>query len=282
MTNTSEEWLERAIADGHVNYIEYNKFTNRKMIGIGGFGTVFKYEWKDCELTVALKCLKVDSNLEEKIIKDFMNELKLLRKVCSHPNIIAFHGVTKDHNGYYNMVLQYANEGNLREYLKTNFIELQWTDKLRIAKEIAFGLSFLHNYDIIHRDLHSKNILINQSQPKIADFGLSKQMNEMSMTSNSIVHGMPAYVEPQCLIKKGYKRDKRSDIYSFGVILWEISSGRPPFQTFKSKMELCFHIFQGNREEPIEGTPSQYVELYMNVGITNLLIVQKQNRFLKL
>ncbi|RIB29563.1 hypothetical protein C2G38_2238823 [Gigaspora rosea] len=174
-TNTSEEWLERAIFDGHVNYIEYNKFTNRKS-SIGGFGTVFKYEWKDCELTVALEY----------------------------------------YNGYYNMVLQYANEGNLREYLKTNFIKSQWTDKLRIAKEIAFGLSFLHNYDINHRDL------------------------------------------PQCLIKKGYKRDKRSDIYSFGVILWEISSGRPPFQAFESKMELCFHIFQGNREEPIEGTPSQY------------------------
>ncbi|KAF0553894.1 kinase-like protein [Gigaspora margarita] len=222
------------------------------MIGIGGFGTVFKYVWKDCELIVAFKCLKVDSSLDENIIKDFINELKLLRKVCNHPNIIAFHGITKDHNGYYNMVLQYANEGNLREYLKANFIKLQWTDKLRIAKEIALGLSFLHNNDIIHRDLHSKNILIHQSQPKIADFGLSKQINEMSMTSNSIVHGMPAYVEPQCLIKKRYKRDKSSDIYSFGMILWEISSGRPPFQGFESKMELCFHIFQGNREEPIK------------------------------
>ncbi|RIB30620.1 hypothetical protein C2G38_1627099 [Gigaspora rosea] len=167
-----------------------------------------------------------------------------------------------DNYGHYNMILEYANEGTLREYLKINFTKLQWTDKLYIAKELAHGLLFLHNKEIIHRDLHSKNILIHQRQPKITDFGLSKQMNENSSTSSSIIHGMPAYIEPKCFIDHKYKRDKRSDVYSLGVILWEISSGRPPFQTFKSRDSLVIHIFQGNREEPIEGTPSQYIELY--------------------
>ncbi|KAF0522636.1 kinase-like protein [Gigaspora margarita] len=137
------------------------------------------------------------------------------------------------------MILEYANEGTLREYLKTNFTRLQWTDKLRIAKEIAHGLLFLHDKNITHRDLHSKNILIHQRQPKITDFGLSRHMNEMSNTSNSIVHGMPQYIEPQCLIKSGYKRNKGSDVYSFGQILWEISSGRPPFSSFASR-DLIF------------------------------------------
>ncbi|KAF0521653.1 kinase-like protein [Gigaspora margarita] len=240
MQNVQEEWLEKAIFERHINSINYNKFTDPIVIGEGGFGKVFKYEWKDCELTVALKCLKVDTSIDEKIIKDFIDELKLLRSVCYHPNIITFYGVTKE----------YANEGTLREYLKTNFTRLQWTDKLSIAKEIAHGLLFLHENNIIHRDLHSKNILIHEGKPKITDFGLSKQINETSKTSTAF--GMPAFIEPQCLIKKGYKRDKRSDIYSFGVILWEISSGRPPFQTFESKMELMFHIYQGEREDPIE------------------------------
>ncbi|KAF0465400.1 kinase-like protein [Gigaspora margarita] len=253
MTNITEEWLEKAISDGHIDYIEYNKFINPIEIGIGGFGKVFKYEWKDCELTVALKCLKVDTSIDdEKIIKDFIDELKLLRKVSYHPNVITFYAVTKDNYGHYNMILEYANEGNLREYLKINFTILQWTDKLYIAKGLALGLLFLHDRGIIHRDLHSKNILIHQRQPKITDFGLSKQMNENSMTSSSIVHGMPAYIEPKCFIDHKYKRDKRSDVYSFGVILWEISSGRPPFQTFKLRDSLIIHIFQGNREEPIE------------------------------
>ncbi|KAF0435634.1 kinase-like protein [Gigaspora margarita] len=190
MTNVQEKWLEKAIVDGHINFLEHNKFTNPMM---------------------------VNTYLDKEIINDFINELKLLRKVCYHPNIITFYGVTKDNNGSYNMVLQYANDGNLREYLRANFTRLQWNEKLLIAKNIALGLLFLHDNDIIHRDLHSKNILIHQKQPKIADFGLSKQINETSITSNSIVHGMPAYVEPQCFFRQGYQRDKRSDIYSIGA-----------------------------------------------------------------
>ncbi|KAF0555166.1 hypothetical protein F8M41_017931 [Gigaspora margarita] len=74
----SEEWLKKAISEGHINYIEYNKFTNPIFIGIGGFGTVFKYDWRDIELTVALKCLKVDKSIDEKTIEDFINEVLLL------------------------------------------------------------------------------------------------------------------------------------------------------------------------------------------------------------
>ncbi|KAF0529558.1 kinase-like protein [Gigaspora margarita] len=253
MADIPKEWLEKAISDGHINYIEYNKFTDRIEIGTGGFGKVFKYEWKDSSLIVALKSLRVDKNIDENIIKDFINELKLILRVCNHPNVIEFFGITKDGNGYYNMVLQYANEGTLREYLKTNFIKLHWFDKLFIAKEITLGLLFLHDNNIIHRDLHSKNILIHQRQPKIADFGLSKQINEMSMTSSSNFHGMPEYIDPKCFIVPNHKRDKKSDVYSFGVILWEISSGRSPFQNFEPKIALCVHISQGIRENPIEG-----------------------------
>ncbi|RIB10571.1 kinase-like domain-containing protein [Gigaspora rosea] len=63
------------------------------------------------------------------------------------------------------MILEYANEGTLRQYLETNFTRLQWTDKLNIAKEITLGLLFLHSHDIIHRDLHSNNILIHEGKP---------------------------------------------------------------------------------------------------------------------
>ncbi|KAF0558229.1 kinase-like protein [Gigaspora margarita] len=150
-----EEWIEKAISDESINYIEYNKFINGELIDVGGSGTVFRYDWKDCALKIALKCLKADINLDETIIQEFINELKLLRKVCSHQNIIAFYGVTKDQNGVYNMVLQYANDGNLRDYLRLNFKRLQWTDKLHIAKEIVLGLMFLHNNKIVHRDLVS-------------------------------------------------------------------------------------------------------------------------------
>ncbi|KAF0561596.1 kinase-like protein [Gigaspora margarita] len=221
---------------------------NPTVIGIGGFGNVFKYEWRDSELTVALKCLKVNTSIDVNIIKGFINELKLLRRVSKHPNVILFYGVTKDSNGYYNMVLQYADNKTLRDYLMTNFTKLEWADKLCIAKEIAHGLLFLHDNNIIHSDLHSKNILIHQRQPKITDFGLSRQKNEI--TSNSNLHGIQAYVEPQCLVNDKYRRNMKSDVYSFGVILWEISSRRPSFPSFESVLSLAVYISKGNREDP--------------------------------
>ncbi|KAF0550255.1 kinase-like domain-containing protein [Gigaspora margarita] len=102
MANTPEEWLEKSISNGHINYLEYNKFTDPTIIGTGAFGKVFKCKWKYCELMVALKCLKIDTNLslDEKIIKDFIKELKLLRRVSNHPNIISFYGVTKSIHSY--------------------------------------------------------------------------------------------------------------------------------------------------------------------------------------
>ncbi|RIB06098.1 kinase-like domain-containing protein [Gigaspora rosea] len=108
-----------------------------------------------------------------------------------------------NNNGYCNLVLQYAEDGTLREYLQANFTRLQW------------------------------NVLIHQRQPKIADFGLSKQISKISSSSGSVIYGMLAYIEPKNFIDQKYKRDKKSNVYSLGVILWEISSGRPPFSSFE-------------------------------------------------
>ncbi|RIB23443.1 kinase-like domain-containing protein [Gigaspora rosea] len=227
--DSSEQWLNEAITNDHINFYEFNKFTFIKKIDEGGFGSVAKYKWNDAELDVALKCRKVDKDLSGKMIRDFIQELKLLRKVANHKNIIGFHGITKDNDGHYNMILDCANDGNLREYLQKNFSKLQWIQKLCIARDTVHGLMYLHENNIAHWDLHSKNILIDNGRPMIAGFSLSKQINETLMTSNSKVHGMAAYIDPQCFFDEKYRRDMKSDIYSFGVILWEISSGKPPF-----------------------------------------------------
>ncbi|RIB07886.1 kinase-like domain-containing protein [Gigaspora rosea] len=205
-----------------IEYIDYNKFTLPELIGTGGFGDVFKYELKELNVAVVLKCLRFDTAPNEEIIKlidDFIKECKLLLSVSEDPNIIKFYGVTKDSNGHYNMVLQYANEGTLQQYLKTNFQQLRWVDKLEVADGIARGLSSLHARDIIHRDLHSRNILIHRRKPKIADFGASKQINKETIISDSDFIGVLEYTDPQCIIGGEAKRNKKSDIYSFGIIL---------------------------------------------------------------
>src|ERR1051325_4678280 len=98
----------------------------------------------------------------------------------------------------------------------------------------------------------------------IADLGLSKDLNNSTSSSASSAlkfFGMPAFVEPQCFKNETYKRDKRSDIYSLGTLLWEISNGHAPFKSF-SRYVIPSKILRGERELPIEGTSSEYIELY--------------------
>jgi len=94
----------------------------------------------------------------------------------------------------------------------------------------------------------------------IADLGLSKDLND-STSSSLMSFGIPPFVEPQCFIDNTYRRDERSDIYSLGQLLWEISSGRTPFKS-TSQYVIPSKIIAGEREPPIEGTSSEYIELY--------------------
>ena len=95
----------------------------------------------------------------------------------------------------------------------------------------------------------------------IGDLGLSKQLGEI--TSNSMLLGMPAYIDPQCYIKNNYKRNDKSDIYGLGVLFWEISSGKPPFSEIPI-YKVNLKIISGIREIPIENTPADYQQLYKN------------------
>ncbi|KAF0449750.1 kinase-like protein [Gigaspora margarita] len=250
------KWLEKAISKKYINFIEYSELYDLKYIDEGGFAIVFMSVWEKNGLTVAIKF----NNYTEITI----NEIQILQKICWHPNLVQFYGITKDPIGQYGIVLQLAEDGNLRQYLKDKFPKLTWTNKIHLAKQIAHGLECLHNNDIICRALHSKDILIHKGQVMITDFGIS--INETSAPLRDETHGIPAYIDSQLLdpdYNKDYKVNKKSDIYSLGVILWEISSGRLPFQSF-NRYEIIINIIHGERERPIKGTPSKYVELYKN------------------
>jgi serine/threonine protein kinase len=93
----------------------------------------------------------------------------------------------------------------------------------------------------------------------LADFGLSKYSAEIK--SNSIILGMPAYIEPQCFKNNNHKRNEKSDIYGLGVLFWEISSGKPPFSEI-SVYKISLDIVNGIRETPIDNTPIEYQQLY--------------------
>ncbi|CAB4379601.1 unnamed protein product [Rhizophagus irregularis] len=113
---------------------------------------------------------------------------------------------------------------------------------------------------IIHRDLHSCNVLVHQNSIKLADFGLSKRIDEAS-NSQSRVLGKVPYIDPKA-ITDNLKLNEKSDVYSIGVLLWEISSGKPPFHEENYDLSLMYKISKGQREEIISDTPNDYSDLY--------------------
>ncbi|PKY55060.1 kinase-like protein [Rhizophagus irregularis] len=160
--------------------------------------------------------------------------------------------------------MQYANDGDLQSYLKENFKNLTWNDKKKLAFQIADGLNCLHNENILHRDLHSKNIVIHENNAKITDFGISKNQNDQTSTAYIGNFGIVAYMEPNRFTDPKFPYTKSSDIYSFGVLMWEISSGYPPFKDNDNKIALAISINTGIREVTIPGTPNEYEKLYKN------------------
>ncbi|GBB89461.1 hypothetical protein RclHR1_16150002 [Rhizophagus clarus] len=142
---------------------------------------------------------------------------------------------------------------------KIKFSKLQWDVKIQMALDITRGLMCLHSEKIIHGNLHSCNVLVNNGSVKITDLRLLKQVADI--TSEYAV-----YVEPQYLHNSSYERDMKSDIYSFGILLWELSSGRPPFFDYIQKafglIRIENKLLNGEREKPVTDTPLEYIQLY--------------------
>ncbi|GET04549.1 kinase-like domain-containing protein [Rhizophagus clarus] len=234
-------WIEDTIEKKHIKYYDYKNFDNNiQVIGSGDFGKVYRANWKSSHHYLTLKSFFKFDNFT---LKEIINELKLQREVDFHENIIRFCGIMtgenqNDNSKKYLLVMEYADSGTLRNYLSERFENLTWNDKLNLAFQLAHAVLCLHDEGIVHRDLHSKNILIHKNTIKLADFGL---FNNQVPT---------------------YSLNKKSDIYSIGILLWEISSGRPPFKNDPHDVCLAIRIVQGLREEPIPNTPKDYIEIY--------------------
>ncbi|CAJ0845496.1 5569_t:CDS:2, partial [Entrophospora sp. SA101] len=215
------EWLNVAIQNEHINFYKYSSFKNIQKIGSGGSGKVYKAIYSNSS-TFALKSYKYDiTNMKEVI-----NELKLLRKVDYHQNIIHFYGVTKNEgNDKYLLVLEYADSGTLRSYLQKKSKSINWDLKLKFAYEIASAVSCLHENDIIHRDLHSNNFLVHQKTIKLVDFGLSRKTLESTTTSAFQLAGVLPYVDPQCFKHKQDDPKGRPDIQYVEKMLIGMISG---------------------------------------------------------
>ncbi|GBB95585.1 hypothetical protein RclHR1_02570019 [Rhizophagus clarus] len=260
--NYYKDWLEDLISEENIKLYTYLDFVNIKPIGSGAYGNVVRASRKNYNRFFALKSF---FNNDEQTLKEVVKELKLHRRIDDHDNIIRLYGITKvetDAAPKYSLVLEYADGGTLSTYLNDHFNELDWDNKTRLALQLASAVEFLHEEDIIHRDLHGNNILIHQKNIKLADFGLSKKIAEAS-SNTSKIFGVIPYVDPKSFDNiENYKLDKKSDVYSIGVLLWQISSGYKPFYDIDYNTNLALFILNGKREKIIDGTPVNYSDLY--------------------
>ncbi|PKY43658.1 kinase-like protein [Rhizophagus irregularis] len=254
------QWLESGIVECYINCYDYTEFKNIKVIGYGAFGDVYQATWNNSTI-FALKSFR-NNNL---IMKEIVNEIKLLHRVSLHANIIQFFGITKRKNNEDNM------DSNSNYLLILEYADSDWNMKLQFAIQIADAVLCVHQNDIIHCDLHSDNILIHQNTIKLADFGLSRRLTEVSTQKD--IFGKIPYIDPQHFLVQTnnnnsgyhYKPNKKSDVYSVGVLLWEISSGQKPFKSYDEwyqRLNLIMEISNGKRESPIPNTPVDYINIY--------------------
>lgn len=221
-----------------------------KRIGVGGMGSVFLATRADgsFEQTVALKVVKKGMDTEN-VVRRFRNERQILAKL-EHPNIarVIDGGVTEDGRPYF--VMEYVDGVPITEYCDQNRLTVQ--QRLELFRKVCNAVHYAHQGLVVHRDLKPSNILVTaEGIPKLLDFGIAKLLDEpddLHLTRTGMQLLTPAYASPEQL--RNESATTQTDVYTLGVILYELLSGRRPFEVQRSAAELRQLILAGDPIRP--------------------------------
>ena len=195
-------------------------------LGKGGMGKVYKAHDTEIKEKVALKLLKPEIAADEKTIERFRNEIRLARKIV-HKNVGRMYDLSKAEGTYF-ITMEYVEGQDLRGLIRQSR-QLTLGTTINIAKQVSEGLAEAHKLGVVHRDLKPSNVMIDkEGSARIMDFGIARSIKAKGITGAGVIIGTPEYMSPEQVDAK--ETDQRSDIYSLGVILYEMVTGRVPFE----------------------------------------------------
>jgi len=195
-------------------------------IGKGGMGKVYKVLDQEVSARIALKLIKPEISTDIETIERFRNELKTARDIA-HKNVCRMYDLGKEAGSYF-ITMEFVAGEDLKSMIRMSG-QLSQGTAISIAKQACEGLAEAHRLGVVHRDLKPSNIMIDkEGTVRIMDFGIARSLRVKGITGAGVIIGTPEYMSPEQV--EGKEVDRRSDIYSLGIILYEMLTGRVPFE----------------------------------------------------
>ncbi len=234
--------------DPVIGTIVANRFHVSSLIGRGGMSSVYRAEYLEVAITIALKIMDSSYTNDHETAERFKREATILNSLV-HPNLVAIYayGILPAGNAY--LALEYIDGETLGSAIDDG-VEFQTANCLSILKQICYALKYMHEAGVVHRDLKPSNVMLVKkdvgTEVRVLDFGIaqlrSQSKQEQQITRPGEVYGSPLYMSPeQCL---GQALDQRSDIYSLGCVMYEALTGEPPFLGANAMATLALHLHE--------------------------------------
>ena len=211
--------------DKYIGRLLDNRYEILDVIGTGGMAVVYRARCHRLNRLVAIKILKEEYSQDEEFRRRFHAESQAVA-MLNHPNIVSVYDVSTNGDADY-IVMELVDGITLKQYIERRGGYLNWKESLHFAMQIAKALEHAHNQGIVHRDIKPHNVMIlKNGSAKVTDFGIARIMSSQSTLTKEAL-GSVHYISPEQA--KGGRVDNRSDLYSLGVVMYEMLTGRPPY-----------------------------------------------------